>query len=60
MQRQRPLPFLQQPDNGDLWERFSEEDRRQVIRLWAELMARTARSTTQPNRRKEAPDNGPK
>lgn len=59
MHRERTLPFRDEPDIDALWERFPESSRRQLIRLWAQLMARVARPAARPNERKETSDDGP-
>ena len=43
MQRQKPLPLDGQESLEALWERFSEEGRREVSRLYARLMAKAVR-----------------
>ena len=58
MHRQRTLRFRDEPDIDALWERFPERSRRQLSRLWAQLMARVARPTRMKER-KETSDNGP-
>jgi hypothetical protein len=59
MHRQTTLPFRDEPDLDALWERLPEGSRRQLIRLWAQLMARVARPTARPKERKETSDDGP-
>ena len=59
MQRQRTLRFRDEPDFDALWARFPEGSRRDLIRLWAQLMARVARPTAHATARKETSDDGP-
>ena len=44
MHRQKTLPLDGQASLDTLWERFSEESRREVSRLYARLMAEAVRS----------------
>ena len=59
MQRQHTLRFRDEPDLDALWERFPEGSRRDLIRLWAHLMARVGRPTARTTARKETSDDGP-
>ena len=59
MQRQHTLRFRDEPDLDALWERFPEGSRRDLIRLWAQLMARVGRPTARATARKETSDDGP-
>ncbi len=44
MHRQKTLPLDNQESLDALWERFPEESRREVSRLYARLMAEAVRS----------------
>jgi hypothetical protein len=52
MHRQKALPLDGQESLAALWERFPEEGRREVARLYARLMAAAVRGET-PKEKKD-------
>ena len=56
MHRQKTLPLDGQEALDALWERFAEEGRREVVELYARLMAAAVRAEREKERSDDDPE----
>jgi len=56
MHKQRTLPLTDQAAIEGLWERFPEPNRDELVKLYAQMIARVAVELSKPSGRKESVD----